>query len=128
MQPAKMLAIVLLSGGCAAASSGSVRATGADRDILTAAEILQSSGATAYDVIAQLRPQFLRSRGASSLLAAAPPTAVVYVDNVQIGTLQVLRTIGAQTISRVEYLSASDATTRFGTDHTGGAILISTKR
>ena len=119
---------VLLLAACAIAPSGAGRMSGEDRDVLTAAEISQSGGATAYEVIAQLRPEFLRSRGLSSLLAATAPTAVVYMDNVQLGGLEVLRTVGAQTISRVEYLSASDATTRFGTDHTGGAILISTKR
>lgn len=128
MRNLKMSMMVLMLAACATATTGTGRLSAGDRDVLTAAEISQSGGATAYEVIAQLRPEFLRSRGISSLLAATAPTAVVYMDNVQVGGLDVLRTVGAQAISRVEYLSASDATTRFGTDHTGGAILISTKR
>jgi len=128
MRNLRISGMVLVLAACATAPSGAGRSNPEGRHILNAAEISQSGGASAYEVIAQLRPEFLRSRGISSLLAPNASTAVVYVDNVQLGGLDVLSTLGAQTISRVEYLGASDATTRFGTDHTGGAILITTKR
>ena len=100
-----------------------------NRSILTAEEIqLQKGGAwTAYDVIARLRPEYLRSRGASSFRNAVPATAVVYVDEMRYGTINSLKTMSADQIWRIQYINAADATTRFGTDHLGGAILITTK-
>lgn len=100
-----------------------------NRSILTAEEINLDKGAsrTAYDVIARLRPEFLRSRGASSLQSTAPITAIVYVDEMRYGDLDDLKSMSAHQIFSVQYLNASDATTRFGTDHLGGAILITTR-
>ena len=100
-----------------------------NRSILTADEIdLEKAAAwTAYDVIARLRPEFFRSRGASSLQSIAPATAVVYVDEMRFGELDALKSMSAHQIFRVQYINAADATTRFGTDHLGGAILITTR-
>jgi len=100
-----------------------------NRAVLTAAEIQGSrtSGWTAYDLIAQLRPEFLRSRGATSLRDPVPVTATVYLDNVRFGNLETLKIISAEQIQWIEYINAADATTRFGTDNFGGAILIVTK-
>ena len=100
-----------------------------DRSILTANEIqMQKAGAwTAYDVIARLRPEYLRSRGAASLRNTTPPTAVVYLDEMRYGGINSLKSLSADQILRIEYINASDATTRFGTDHLGGAILVTTK-
>lgn len=100
-----------------------------DRSVLTLEEIQASrtNGWTAYDVIAQLRPEFLRSRGPSSLRDIAPVRAVVYVDGMKYGQIGSLRTVNASQIQYIQYINAADATTRFGTDHLGGAILIATK-
>jgi hypothetical protein len=35
--------------------------------------------------------------------------------------------MSADYIREIHYINASDATTRFGTDHVGGAILITTR-
>jgi hypothetical protein len=39
-----------------------------------------------------------------------------------------LRQVRAQNIATMEFMGPSDATTRFGTGHVGGAILIVTRR
>lgn len=100
-----------------------------NRSILTSEEIKSSrvSGWTAYDLISQLRPEYLRSRGPTSLRNTRPVTAAVYVDDIRFGELDSLKTMSADQIFSVQYIGASDATTRFGTDHFGGAILITTK-
>jgi len=99
------------------------------RDMLFDAEIQTNRipGMTVYDLIAQLRPEYLRSRGSNTLRNLTPPTAIVYLDGVKYGSLDQLRSMSADHISQVQYLSASNATTRFGMDHTGGAILVTTK-
>ena len=100
-----------------------------DRSVLTFEEIeFDKAGVrSAYDIIARLRPEYLRSRGSSSLRTGAPSTAVVYLDEMRYGNLASLRTISAAQVYEVRYFNAADATTRFGTDHLGGAILITTR-
>jgi hypothetical protein len=104
-------------GGVSTQGSGS-------RDVLTAEEISRASGMTAYDVVQQLRPQFLRLRSARSTQAAGHAEPVVYVDNIRAGGLDALRGVRAESVEDIRYIGASDATTRFGTGHMGGAILV----
>ncbi|HZK78078.1 MAG TPA: hypothetical protein VFC35_04160 [Gemmatimonadaceae bacterium] len=122
-------AAILLALGCSSAPTRVVTGAPGHRDMLFQAEIEanRSAGMTVYDLIAQLRPEYLRSRGSNSLRDLTPPTAVVYVDNVKYGTLDQLRSMSVEHVSQIQYLSASNATTRFGMDHGGGAILITTR-
>jgi hypothetical protein len=115
-----VLACALVVGACG--SSGG-RAPAGSRDVLTAEEIRESTGHTAYDVIQQLRPQFLRLRPARSV-QAGQVEPVVYVDNIRVGGVASLRNIRSSDIEEIRHVGASDATTRFGTGHLGGAILI----
>ena len=126
--PGIALFLCVYLAACAAASSGGMKDPSKNRGVLTAAEISMSSASTAHDAIAQLRPEYLRSRGMATLSARDPQGPVVYVDNAQHGAIETLRSISAHSVALIEYLSAGDATTRFGTDHTGGAILVFTKR
>lgn len=123
------LALGLVVAGCGNNPSPNRDLGLRNRSVLTADEIqMQKAGAwNAYDVIARLRPEYLRSRGASSLRNTAPVTAVVYLDEMRYGSLNTLKQLSADQIWRIEYINAADATTRFGTDHLGGAILVYTK-
>ncbi len=123
------IAAFIVAAGCASVPSQSVQGAPGHRDKLFAAEIQanRSPGMSAYDLIEHMRPEYLRSRGANSLRTTTPPTAIVYLDNSKYGDLQSMRTISADMVVQVEYLSAASAQTRFGMDHTGGAILISTR-
>lgn len=124
-----VLALQLVVTGCGSAPAPSTGLGFRNRSVLTLEEIQAShtNGSSAYDLIAQLRPEFLRSRGPSSLRDITPVTAVVYVDDMKYGETSSLRTVSAAQVRYIQYLSAVDATTRFGTDHFGGAILITTK-
>jgi hypothetical protein len=123
------LAVTIVVAGCGNNPSPNRDLGLRNRSVLTADEIqMQKGGAwTAYDVIARLRPEYLRSRGASSLRNTTPVTAVVYLDEMRYGTINALKQMSADQIWRIEYINAADATTRFGTDHLGGAILVYTK-
>ena len=100
-----------------------------NRSVLTLEEIQAAKGIgwSAYDLVAQLRPEYLRSRGTSSLRDLRPATATVYLDGVRYGNIDTLRTMGGDQIQRIEYINSADATTRYGTDHVGGALLIKTR-
>lgn len=121
--------LCLMISGCGSGPAPSSGLGYRNRTILTLEEIRGSrtSESNAFELIQKMRPEYLRSRGSSSLRDATPATAVVYVDDIRYGELDALRTMSADQVFQIQYLSASDATTRFGTDHLGGAILITTK-
>ena len=124
-----LLAAIAVAAACSSAPVAEDGPRMRNSNVLLVDEIeaSRSPGWTAHDLITSLRPQFLRSRGVSSLRSTAPTTAAVYVDGMRFGEIESLRSLPALQILRIEYINASDATTRFGTDHVGGAILISTK-
>jgi outer membrane cobalamin receptor len=99
-------------------------ATRGSSDVLTRAEIAQSGAANAYELLQQLRPQFLRSRGTLSVRNPAASQPVVYMNEVRHGGIQTLRSILIEEIAEIRYISAPDATTRWGTGHAGGVIQV----
>ncbi|MGI9045162.1 MAG: hypothetical protein ACR2GK_13715 [Gemmatimonadaceae bacterium] len=123
------LALGLVIGGCGSGRAPEAGYGFRNRNVITFDEISMSRSVStsAFDLIQRLRPEYLRSRGTSSLSNITPVTAVVYVDEVRYGQLESLRSLSADQIREVHYINASDATTRFGTDHVGGAILITTR-
>lgn len=118
-------AALLVLAACATSVGGSARGA---RNVITAQEIATTTAQDAYDVIARLRPRWLQSRGAASIRDPAPQLPVVYVDRIRMGGLEVLRTLNITDILELRYYSASDATTRYGTDHAGGVIEVYTRR
>jgi hypothetical protein len=122
-----VLALVLLVApvGCATGGAGA----GASRSgPITVEEVRASAARNAYDLVQSLRPQWLRGRGATSLRSTEPTLPLVYVEGIREGSTESLRRIGTDVIAGIEFLSASDATNRYGTGHTGGVILVSLRR
>jgi len=97
------------------------------RNVITAEEVASVNVGTAYEVIEQLRPQFFQSRGPSSIRSNTPATPIVYVNGVRYGEIESLTSIRAMDVEEIRLLSASDATTRYGTGHVGGVIEVRTK-
>ena len=139
MRARVLMAAVLIAVGSGCSSSGSSSsATGAPRapsrqnDVITAAEIAEraADASNALQVVQKLRPQMLTTRGrfspADSSDAGARPRVVV--DGVAIGQVENLVNVNAISVMEIRYISATDATTRFGTGYVGGAILVTTKK
>jgi hypothetical protein len=119
--------IVVLA--CGSAPSHTVGVIPGHRDTIPGVEIesYRTPGMSAYDLIAHLRPEYLRNRGVSTFRAGVPTTASVYLNGAKYGELDALKSLDAAIVVQIQYLSASDAATRFGTDHAGGAILVTTR-
>jgi hypothetical protein len=131
--------LALAAAGCATAgSSGSTGASASQSsaprrgsgNLITETEINSSGVSNAYELIQRLRPAWLRSRGTSSVNGSAGggDTPVVYMDASQLGDLSTLNSVSIQSIRQIQFLNATDATQRFGTNLTGGAIVITSKR
>jgi len=93
--------------------------------LLTETEISSLDPPTALDAIRRLRPHYLRTTRVNG--EACDPR--VYLDGLRlVGGIDALRDIPATTVHEIRRLDALDATTRYGTGHQGGAIVITTKR
>ena len=115
--------------GCKSSSEAPRAAASGARNLITRDEITKSRVSTAYDAVARMRPNFLRSHGpTSSRQPRSEMYAKVYVDGSSMGGLDQLKGISATMVESIEFLPAHDATTRFGTGHEGGAIMVSTRR
>ncbi len=99
-----------------------------DPNVITEAELASRSSLTARQAIEQLRPQFLRVRGTTTLGNAQTSDVIwVYFEGTRMGTVEVLNNIGVQEIREIRYLSPSEATNRYGTGHVQGAIVVTRK-
>jgi hypothetical protein len=113
---------LLAASGCAAAAPGA-SSPGGNRELITEGDIEQSTATNALDLVQRVRPQWLRSRGQMSI--QRPVEVVVYVNGHPSGGARSLADVHIQSIREIRFLSAVEATQRFGTDHGAGAILVS---
>jgi len=130
----KIITLVLFSvalvGGCSSMREGT---TGKVKgDVLTSEEIATTKAQNAYDAISLKRPFFLKSRGPRSLSSVPAGQTVefpvVYFDGMYYGEIESLRNITVEDIAEIDYLDFNAATLRFGTGHSGGIILVISKR
>ncbi len=77
------------------------------------------SSSTLYEVIERLRPRWLRGRGRGA-------TAVL-MDGQRLD-LRALRTVRPADVELVRWVSAQDATTRFGSGYANGLIEVVSRR
>ncbi|MEK6689483.1 MAG: hypothetical protein AABZ01_13620 [Gemmatimonadota bacterium] len=123
-----LLALSLVGMVIAAASPAEAQKPKRNPDVITAEEIAARTDIqTAYDAVRRLRGGMLRTRPGGSVLRGSDPIWV-YVDNIKAGDLDALENILASRVYEIRKFSASDATTRFGTGHTNGVILVTTIR
>jgi len=121
-----LLMTLLLS--CAAPGAGSGRQL-SDPDFIMRDEIDESgSSRTAWDLVNSIRPQWLFTRGISTLSqAVGAETIIIYMDNARLGTPNSMRGVPLGNVQYLQFFSAPEATLRWGGGHLQGAILISTQ-
>ena len=103
-------------------------------DVITMDEIddVRNQVSNGMEIVQRLRPTFLRTRGATTMMsgssANATPRPRVVLDGSPHGDVETLRQISAISIMEIRYLSGTNASTKYGTDYGGGAILVTTRR
>lgn len=124
-----VVAVALLSGGCASSPSGSsaVVPAGSSRYVVTEADLAGVGDRSVYDALLQLKPAFLRSRDTQTTSHQDITPVHVFVDGGRTEGLEVLRTIPANTVREVRFYEPQQANTRFGTGHNGGVIEVTRK-
>ena len=129
---------ILAAVGCASAAPGTgdpaprdpAASSEAALEVLTGDELRATGIGNVYDAVRRLRPLWLQARAgaASAVGPRGGAMPLVYLAGVPHGTLQALRTMNVDQVRRIEFINARDATTRFGTGHTGGVIMVDLDR
>lgn len=98
-------------------------------DVITAEEIARVSGkgGTAFNAVQTLRPRWLKVR---ELSVTGDPSdmvqsegAHVYLNDVDQGDVDYLKTIPAELVAELRWLSASQAASRFGPTSSPGIVV-----
>jgi hypothetical protein len=133
------LALLLAAGGCA--SAGTPKTSKSSPDRITTAEIEATSASSAYDVISQLHPDWLRPPAKAAMSGALgatqsgtrlrTPLVVVYLDGVRYGGTDQLRSLSSSVLTSIEFVGPSRiamVVRDLGTPAPDAAIMVSTKR
>jgi hypothetical protein len=121
-----LVALSAALSGCASAGGpeGGSSAQSSSR-VLTADELAGVSELNCFEAVERLRPAWLRTRGRVSY--NSQQGVRIYVNRMLRGYAPEMAQIRTSNVERMQYLSAPEATSRFGTDHVDGAIMITLK-
>lgn len=113
------------SGQAAPEVSAAGGAPSRNVDVITEAELADPAVASgdAYDAVQKLRPRFLMTRGAVSARAGGGATRLS-IDGGPLLALDGLRSMRPSQLTEIRYLSASDATQRFGAASASGSVIL----
>jgi hypothetical protein len=117
--PTPVLAgLILVVAACASTTQDR---TAQSRTVITAEELATVAGSDLFDAIRRLRPEYLRVRRQTTLMAGDADIRV-YVDGVRYGGVAELRSISVRSVAEVHFIDAREATIRWGTGHSLGVI------
>lgn len=116
--------ISLLVSACAARATPN-SSPQEDRGVLTQAQLIEHGFANALEAVQALRPNWLQTRGASTLIASQT-RVLVYLDDSRLGGIETLSSVTTPSIVTIRRIDGIAATGRWGLDHGQGVILIST--
>lgn len=120
---AALLAVAATAAACASGRTGGSESPGRSSSTrITAQELTDIGQFDLHTAITRLRPGWLQP-GTRGVLPG-----VIVNGTPQFDGVERLRSLRAGETTLVEYMSAVDATTRFGTGYPGGAILVTTGR
>lgn len=130
------LALATTLAACGGSATPAVatapRPTRGSLNLITSAEVeaAGNDAINAYDLVQRLRPGMMRPRNQTAGNTGEGNVfgVVAYVDDIRLGDAEQLRTIMRATVREIRYISAPDATTRWGTGHSNGVIQVILKR
>jgi hypothetical protein len=123
-----ILLALIASAACTPAHPRTTETAAGARDRLDSVEIHAVSASNLYDVVARLRPHWLRPPERRSFGLATE--VVVYQDQMLLGGPDALRRIGAESAYSMRWLDGSTASNTLpglGSRHVAGAIVVLTR-
>ena len=96
------------------------------RAVITHYEVQDVSVDNAWDIVRLLRPEWLNVRPPDNLGEMDMEGTTIYIDDFRYGELESLRSIHVSTIESIRFVSAAQATARWGPGNVMGVIQIIT--
>jgi hypothetical protein len=122
----KTIALAAVLAACAAQGAAT---TASQRNVVTAQELSVAGDVNLYQALERVRPTFLRPRIGGGTTGVQSTTLTVFYDGMQMMEgLEHLREIAARNVQEVRFLEPQQANARFGGNHSGGAIVIVSKK
>ncbi len=122
-----VLSVVALLCACSTRANREPGGGGEDPARLSTAELRGADQSlTLFDFVNRTRPQWLTRRTGTALQNQFD--VAVYRDDVRVGGREALSDLRVDIVVSARYLTASEATNRFGLNHPHGAILVTTRR
>lgn len=123
---ALFVAVCIIAGGCT--SPGRHASPLGTRNVITPDDIARVNATNALEAIQRLQPRMLaKQRGPTSIYLEDQSQINVYLDGSRFGGVESLSLIQATSILEIRYLSASEATLKYGTGNSAGAIDITSR-
>jgi ABC-type phosphate transport system substrate-binding protein len=117
------VAATCLVAGCAAATTQGTSGRGNGTQ-LTQSELAAANADNLYEAIAKLHPEWLSSRGATSVTDSSPTGVDIYMNGTFLGKADYMRDVRLLDVGSVRYWDAGQASARFGMGHPRGVIEI----
>lgn len=127
LQASLVTALLLFPAACASRPPGTDSAAPAgSRDFVLREEMDRGQWPNAFEMVRNLRPQWLRVRGRDTI-TGDPGGVQVVLDNVRLGGTEALRTLPVGGIAYFQWVDGMSASQRWGTGFGNGAIFVSTR-
>jgi hypothetical protein len=121
--------MVWLAIACARPSGqqpvGGATRSSSSSNVLTQEQLAVTNAPNLYEAIRKLRPEWLSSRGATSVTDETPTVASVYMDGTNLGKVDALKEIRVLDVTQARYWDTGQASARFGMGHPRGVIELS---
>lgn len=135
------IGFLLTATACATTGGAGGTSTKSSSTKITKPEITASSASSAYDVVSQLHPDWLRpsksnltgvlSSTQTGQTGVRQPVVLVYLDGVRMGGVDQLRSLSAAVVMSIEFVDGDRVATVVrdsGTNTPDAAIMVSTKQ
>ncbi|MEX2282912.1 MAG: hypothetical protein WEE89_10565 [Gemmatimonadota bacterium] len=116
-------AAILVACSIAAPSGGA----GFNRNRITPAQLEAANVENMYQAVEKLRPEWLTSRGPTSITDATLTLPSVYINGQMLGKPDYLREISVMDVSEARFWPTGEASARFGMGHPRGVIELTRK-
>jgi hypothetical protein len=108
-----------------------VAPSSSNRSVIGGEELSNTHETNLYNAVQRLRPDWLRTRGSTSISTGmqgnqSADAVNVYQDLQKLGTIEVLRSMSLTQATSLRFYTAAEAQLRFGTGNPNGVIQIVT--
>ena len=124
MRTLSLTLLLALGVTWACATTGPQRnsGSGSDRNRITREQLETSPSLSAYEAVERFHRDWLFGRSGTVRSDTGRSYPQVFVDGRPYGGIEALHQFTSETIEEIQFISAPDATTRYGTGYPGGII------